>query len=44
MGDAEFAVGIFFNDGRIALGACRAYPFEAKITGGESNQFIERGE
>ena len=25
----------------LMLGGCRTYPFEAKITGGESNQFIE---
>ena len=32
------------NRNRQLLGGCRTYPFEAKITGGESNQFIERGD
>ena len=26
------------------VGSCRTYPFEAKFTGGESIQFIERGD
>jgi len=32
------------DTGRFRLGDCRVYPFEAKMTEEESNQFIGRGE